>query len=76
MVTYASAHLPSHPHAENRSPNDDEGAKIGHFMCTRPCVTQVMHLRFRCDESVYESVSGRHKHPRAYQMPCMDRVII
>ena len=26
------------PHAENRSPNDDEGAKIGHFLRTRPCV--------------------------------------
>ena len=24
MVTYASAHSPSHPHAENRSPNDDD----------------------------------------------------
>ena len=43
MVTYASAHSPSHPHAENRSPNDDEGAKIGHFLRTRPCVLDVRY---------------------------------
>ena len=28
MATYASAHSPSHPYAENRIPNDDAGAMI------------------------------------------------
>ena len=41
MVIYSSAHPPSHTHAENRSPNDDEVAKIGHFLRTRPCVLDV-----------------------------------
>ena len=43
MVTSASAHSLSHPHAENRSPNDDEGAEIGHFLRTRPCVLDVRY---------------------------------
>ena len=43
MVTSASAHSLSHPHAENRSPNDDEGAEIGHFLRIRPCVLDVRY---------------------------------
>ena len=43
-VTSASAHSLSHPHAENRSPNDDEGAEIGHFLRIRPCVLDVRYV--------------------------------
>ena len=43
MVTSASAHSLSHPHAENRSPNDDEGVEIGHFLRIRPCVLDVRY---------------------------------
>ena len=43
MVTSASTLSLSHPHAENRSPNDDEGAEIDHFLRIRACVHDVRY---------------------------------
>ena len=44
MATYVSSYSPFHLHAENWSPNDDEGAEIGHFLRIRPCVLDVRYV--------------------------------
>ena len=52
MVTYPSAHLPSHPHTENRSPNDDDGAMsiscTSFFLCSTCACCDTFEICMMC----------------------------